>query len=175
MIWKNAHKATVGLLLILITVLAVACSTVSSDRTPTPSITTGIHPAATPGNTQQTTVYSYHPNITIGPRRGKAGTEVTVVGGGFPAGIDVQIRLTGEDTGAPDDYIAQTEAGQHGNIQASFTMPANWPSGEPITIPRVTILASTTDFAEKATTVFVYETNVTPEVTPAAKSTPLAP
>jgi hypothetical protein len=175
MILKQAQNTLGGLLLVLITILAVACTTTGSDDPTRGTPSNGIPTVGTPGELQPTITYTYHPNITLGPRRGKAGTEVTVVGGGFPASREVQIRLTGEDTGAPDEYITKTEAGQHGNIQVSFTMPERWPSGEPITIPRVTILASTSDFSEKAAAVFTYESNVTPEVTSTDKATPVAP
>ena len=174
MILRKAHNALIGLLLLLISISAVACTNVGgNDPTSTPP--GGIPTVGTPGEVDPTVTYTYHPSISILPRRGKAGTEVSLVGAGFPASSEVQIRLTGEDTGAPDDYVASTRAGQHGNIQVSFIMPERWPSGEPITIPRVTIFASTADFAEKATTIFTYESNVTPEVTPDGAATPITP
>jgi hypothetical protein len=175
MILRQAHKALVGLLLVLICFSAVACTTAGSDDPTKTPPSSGIPTVGTPGEVDPTQTYTFHPSISILPRRGKAGTEVNLIGGNFPAGSEVQIRLTGQDTGAPDEYIATTKAQQHGNIQVSFVMPDRWPSGEPITLPQVTIFASTPDFAEKATTTFIYETNVTPEVTPSTEATQIVP
>jgi len=104
------------------------------------------------------------PNIRINPTRGRPGTEITVVGGNFPPNTEVQIRLSSLNLGAAPEIYATTEAGQHGNIQASFVMPDRWPSGELIDIPEVLVLASTPDFVVKATAQFALESPATPSV-----------
>jgi hypothetical protein len=116
------------------------------------------------GNTGATKVRGNQPNIRISPSRGRSGTEVTVVGGGFPAGSQVQIRLGGQNSGTGSEVYAETEAGQHGNIQASFIMPDKWPNGEAITLDKVVIVASTPDFVNKATAQYSLDTGPTPTV-----------
>lgn len=103
-----------------------------------------------------------HPNIAISPTRGRPGTEVTVVGGGFPPDSIVQIRLGGLTTGTDRKVYAETQAGQHGNIQASFIMPDHWGTGEPIASTQVTIVAATPDFVTKATAQYNFDTSPTP-------------
>src|SRR5947209_4073998 len=88
----------------------------------TPIITTALHCAST-GT----------PSISILPKHGKAGTLVTVIGSGFPAGCPVQIRLSSENSGATTEVYASTEAAATtGYVQASFRMPDHWPNGESI-------------------------------------------
>src|SRR6476469_3641651 len=148
------HKATVRnkiltLLAIVTLALAAACDISPANPAPTPQ---------TPTKVKTISVVSLGtPNIRIAPTHGKAGTVVTVVGGGFPAGAEVDIHIGPLNSGATSMVYAATEAGQHGNIQASFVMPAQWPNGEPINISQVLVIAATPDFADKATTPFAYD------------------
>jgi hypothetical protein len=121
------------------------------------------------GQTPSTGAYTTHPNIIISPTRGRSGNEVTVVGSGFRAGSVVQVRLGTINAGAAPQVYATTEAGEHGNIQASFIMPFHWPSGEEITLHQVVIVASSPDFIDKATAQFTFET---PTPSPQFTATP---
>src|SRR5438105_4710475 len=116
MILRQAHNIFAVLLLVLIMILAVACMDDQSGNPgpATPTATGSSDGDGTPGTNMSSR--TYHPNIRIGPSRGKAGTEVTVIGAGFPPNSEVQIRITGQETGAPNEYITKTEAYQHGNI-----------------------------------------------------------
>jgi hypothetical protein len=109
-----------------------------------------------------TSIYTAQPSIRINPTRGRAGTEVTIVGAGFPPGGEVQVRIGGLNSGTNPHVYATTQAGQHGNIQASFTMPERWPSGEAIVLPELLILVSTPDYGIKATAEFNYRPPNTP-------------
>lgn len=114
------------------------------------------------GGGSPTSVADPQPSIRINPTRGRAGTEVTIVGAGFPAGGEVQVRIGSLNSGADPYVYASTEAGQHGNIQVSFVVPKEWQNGEPITLPELLVLASTPDYAIKATAQFAYDTLGTP-------------
>jgi hypothetical protein len=118
------------------------------------------------GGGSPTSVMRSQPSIRINPTRGKAGTEITIVGAGYPAGGEVQVRLGGLNTGSNPHVYATTQAGQHGNIQVSFVLPERWPNGEAIVLPQIVILASTPDFAIKATAEFTNEELSTPIVGP---------
>jgi hypothetical protein len=118
------------------------------------------------GRVTPTSAYTTQPTIRISPLRGRAGTEITVVGGGFPPASTVEIRLGTLNSGANSQVYATTQVGQHGTIQVSFIMPHNWPNGEPIIIPRLVVLASTPDYLVKATAEFSYELVRAPQLTP---------
>lgn len=126
------------------------------------------------GPVTPTGILSMQPTIRISPPRGRAGTELTVVGAGFPPGSQVQIRLGGLTSGATEQVYATTEAGQHGNIQVSFIMPNTWPSGEKIVLPELLVLASTPDFLNKATANFAYAAYNVPTATPTIMRTSVA-
>ena len=110
------------------------------------------------GQTTPTRTSGNRPNIRISPIRGRSGMEITVVGSGFRAGGTVQIRLGTVNAGAAPDVYATTQAGEHGNIQASFIMPFEWPNGEPINLHQIVVIASSPDFIDKATAQFTFET-----------------
>ena len=93
---------------------------------------------------------------------------MTVVGSGFPSGTEVDIRLGGPNSGVTTELYASTRAAQHGNIQVSFKMPDKWPNGEKIVLPQILVLASTPDFAQKATAMFEFETRVPSTITPSS-------
>jgi hypothetical protein len=122
-----------------------------------------------PGSVPPTRIYISNPNIRISPARGRPGTEITVVGGGFKGASEVQIRLGGLNSGATSQVYATTRAGEHGNIQVSFIMPDRWPNGEPIVLPQVVVLASSPDFVDKATAQFTLDIAAIVPVTPTPK------
>jgi hypothetical protein len=134
------------------------------DDSPSPAQATATTPTSTIASHCPSTGT---PSISILPKHGKAGTLVTVIGSGFPAGCPVEIRLSSENSGATTQVYASTEAAPTtGYVQASFRMPDRWPNGESIVIPQVLIVAATPDFLEKATTSFAYEAFGTPLTTP---------
>jgi len=110
------------------------------------------------GQTPQPGTNPTRPNIRISPTRGRSGMEITVVGGGFRPNEVVQIRLGSVGAGAQPQIYAITQAGEHGNIQASFIMPFHWPNGDEITLRQLVIVASSPDFIDKATAQFTFET-----------------
>jgi hypothetical protein len=62
------------------------------------------------------------PTATLDPTEGPPGTEVTVTGSGWPPGDTIDVRW--------DITLAQTTADDNGNIQVSFTVPADATEGE---------------------------------------------
>jgi hypothetical protein len=103
------------------------------------------------------------PAIRLRPDRGKAGTPVVVQGEGFPPGRTVEIRLSGVSTEATEHEYVSGTTGTAGEFHLAFTMPAFWPSGDPIVASEVLVVASTPDFVSKATAVFGYGTAASPE------------
>ena len=103
------------------------------------------------------------PVINLSPDNGKAGTPVVVVGDGFPSDRMVEIRLSGVNTEATEHAYVSTRTGPNGELKVSFTMPAYWPSGDPIVAPQVLVVASTPDFVSKAIAIFNYSTGTAPE------------
>jgi immunoglobulin-like protein involved in spore germination len=136
----------------LVTIYTTSARDGSIDQRASTPVTIKAHGQTTPITTGN------RPNIRISPTRGRSGMGVTVVGSGFRAGGTVQIRLGTVDQGAAPTVYATTQAGEHGNIQASFIMPFEWPSGEPINVRQITIIASSPDFIDKAAAQFTFET-----------------
>jgi hypothetical protein len=100
------------------------------------------------------------PSAEIDPRQGGPGTNVTVQGGGFPAGAQVNIHLAGliqtERLSATPATYASTVADNNGNYRVSFTMPANWPDGSAIQSGKLAVVAATDDFGVEASATFDY-------------------
>jgi hypothetical protein len=161
MTYKLLGKALCGALIVLISLAAVGCG---EPPSPTPAASATVENI--PGNCTPTGT----PSISIRPSRGKAGTRVSIVGGGFPIGCTVQVRLGTQEKGTTSEVYATAEVAQHGNVQASFIMPDRWPSGEAITFPEILIVVTTPDFLEKAVTPFAYEAFDTPGVTPTSEN-----
>jgi hypothetical protein len=103
------------------------------------------------------------PVIHLSPDNGKPGTPVVVIGEGFPSDTVVEIRLSGVSTEATEQAYASGRTDSSGAFKLSFTMPAFWPSGDPILAPEVLIVASTPDFVTKATAVFGFASTAGPE------------
>jgi hypothetical protein len=96
------------------------------------------------------------PVIQLSPDNGKAGTPVVVLGEGFPSDSLVEIRLSGVSTEATEHAYVSGRTSNSGAFKLAFTMPAFWPSGDPILAPQVLVVASTPDFVNKATAIFGY-------------------
>ena len=100
------------------------------------------------------------PSAEIDPRQGGPGTDVTVRGGGFPAGAQVNIHLAGliqaERLSANPATYASTVADADGNYQVGFTMPTNWPDGNAIQSGKLAVVAATDDFGVEASATFDY-------------------
>lgn len=103
------------------------------------------------------------PVIHLSPDNGKPGTPVVVIGEGFPSNSIVEIRLSGVSTEATEQAYASGRTDSYGAFKLSFTMPAFWPSGDPILAPEVLIVASTPDFVTKATAVFAFGSSAAPQ------------
>lgn len=97
------------------------------------------------------------PVIRLLPDEGKAGTRVEIVGEGFPASSDVEIRLAGPNTAATERPYASTSAHVSGEIKVAFSLPETWPNGDPILRSSLSVVASAPDFVEKAAASFTYE------------------
>jgi hypothetical protein len=96
------------------------------------------------------------PIIVLNPTRGGPGTSIAVSGSGFPAETQVSIRLGPPSVGAtPLSYGDATTDGD-GIFALSFTMPAHWPDGTPITETDLVVVVLNEDGSIKATSPFVY-------------------
>lgn len=98
--------------------------------------------------------------IRLNPERGGAGKQVLIVGDHFPPDTEVQIRLSGLNSGASDHVYATFQSDSQGVFNGTFVMPETWASGEKILLPQVVILATTPDFLYKATAIFNYDQGI---------------
>lgn len=94
------------------------------------------------------------PSIMVEPAAGAAGTEVTVAGDGFPAGLVINIRLGPPDVGATPLAYATATATEDGTFVTSFVLPAFWPDETPIVEGELLIIALVPDGSVKATAPF---------------------
>jgi hypothetical protein len=102
-----------------------------------------------------------NPYARANPDSGGAGTRVTVTGGGFPANTALNLFLGGVvRTSAADAAppVANTVTDGNGNFTASFTMPSQWPDGQPITTGKLLILVATSNFGVEASATFDFFT-----------------
>jgi len=146
-------------------------TTVAPTNTPTTAPTT-----AAPTNTPTLTPTVVQPSVNVQPAAGGPGTTVTVNGGGFPANVTVNVHLgalVGVQSSAtePEKY-ASTTTDRTGSYSVQLTLPANWPSGDPITTGQLLVLVATDDFSAQASTVFNY-TVAAPTPTALPTNTPL--
>lgn len=95
------------------------------------------------------------PSLVVSPSNGGAGTEVGVSGTGFPGRSHVYFHLGWDDT-ATGKWYGEADVEPNGHVSASFTMPAEWPDGRPITENQILVIATTRDFASTATAKFAY-------------------
>ncbi|MDX1689075.1 MAG: hypothetical protein R3248_13920 [Candidatus Promineifilaceae bacterium] len=102
------------------------------------------------------------PAIVVEPTSGGAGTEVVVSGEGFPAEVEISIRLGPPDVGASPLAYATTTTTERGVFATSFVLPERWPDEAPIVEEELLIIALIADGSVKATARFDYEPLRTP-------------
>lgn len=102
------------------------------------------------------------PSVTVEPTSGAAGTEVVVTGEGFPANIEIDVRLGPPDVGASPEAYAVTTTTETGAFVTSFVLPARWPNATPIIEEELLIIALIPDGSVKATAPFDYEPGAQP-------------
>lgn len=96
------------------------------------------------------------PSIAVEPAAGTAGTEVVVTGEGFPAGVEIDVRLGPPDVGASPEAYATAITTEHGGFVTSFVMPSMWPDETPIAEGELLIIALVSDGSVKATAPYDY-------------------
>jgi hypothetical protein len=111
------------------------------------------------------------PTIRLSPNAGKAGTVVVVMGENFPAGGNVEVRLSRPQTAATEQVYAAAAAGKQGAISVTFTMPEWWPNGDLIVEPQLLVVASTPDLVHKAAATFYYGVSGSVDVDASGAST----
>jgi hypothetical protein len=73
-------------------------------------------------NVFQVTETEYEPTVTISPQEGPPGTDVEIVGRGFPPDASVQIGIGRVDS--EYDVIAQAQTNGEGRVETRITIPA---------------------------------------------------
>jgi len=114
----------------------------------------GIVSACIPGMEQA------EPIIVLDPITGGPGTSVTVTGSGFPAETQVSVRLGPPSVGATPQSYGDATTDVDGRFTLSFTMPAHWPDGAPITEADLVVVVINEDGNVKATAPFSFEPEV---------------
>lgn len=109
------------------------------------------------------------PVIVLDPVTGGSGTSVAVSGSGFPAETQVSVRLGPPSVGASPLSYGDATTDAYGRFALSFTMPAQWPDGTPITETDLVVVALNEDASTKATVPFGYAPSV-PDVSTSAAS-----
>ena len=122
-----------------------ATSTPTATDTPTSTPTATHTPTLTP-------TLSLTPTLIISPAVGGATTPVTVTGAAFSPTTPINLYL---GVVATEPYTTGlTDAG--GNVVIPFSMPAEWPVGQPIPAGPMEIIAVTIDGRLRASTTFSY-------------------
>ena len=130
------------------------------------------------GGILPTTAAATGPAVSINPTSGTATTEAMVTATGFPANVQVDLYLAGvvqasaAAGGRPQSY-ANATTDNNGNATLIFTMPTNWPSGEPLLTGQLVVLVATVDFSVRANTTFDYTPPTVPTATPTSPPTPI--
>jgi hypothetical protein len=140
-----------------------------ATATPTSIPTLTPVPTAIPTVVRPTTLPppGVNPFAEVTPLSGGPNAQVTLHGGGFPghAIVNVYLGVFDAQVGGRERVryaSAITEGG--GNFTLSFTLPATWPDGAPVTSGRLLILVATEDLSRQASAIFDY---ITPTPTPA--------
>lgn len=97
------------------------------------------------------------PVININPVSGGPETPVTVAGAGFPAQLEVNVRLGPPDVGATPQSYARVMTDRDGQFVLVFSMPDRWPDGTPITERNLVVVVLNEDGSVKATAPFRYD------------------
>lgn len=96
-------------------------------------------------------------SVAVDPTSGAAGTEVIVTGEGFPANIEINIRLGPPEMGASPEAYANTMTTENGAFVTAFAIPNKWPDETPIVEEELLIIALIPDGSVKATASFDYQ------------------
>lgn len=104
-------------------------------------------------------------SVAVDPTSGAAGTEVIVIGEGFPANIEINIRLGPPEVGASPEAYATTITTETGAFVTAFAIPDKWPDETPIVDEELLIIALIPDGSVKATVPFDYQPSLAPEIT----------
>jgi hypothetical protein len=96
------------------------------------------------------------PIIVLDPITGGPGTSAVVTGSGFPAETQVSVRLGPPSVGATPQSYGDATTDIDGRFTLSFTMPAHWPDGTPITETDLVVVVLNEDGSAKATAPFGY-------------------
>lgn len=147
---------------------------------PTATNTSTPLPIPTPTPTNRPTP-AQNPFVDVEPLAGSGGTKVTLHGGGFPAGANVNIFLgtfdaqIGGGDGSNNVRYAAVTSDANGYFTVAFNMPSRWPDGSEVAPGLLLILAETNNFAQQASAVFDYQQpEPTPTVNPYAQIDPPA-
>jgi hypothetical protein len=108
------------------------------------------------------------PAVTLAPAAGRPGTVVTVSGTDFPPETRVSVRIGPPSVGATPQSYGEAIVGTDGRLSLSFTMPAYWPSGEPITETDLVVVVLNEDGSAKAISPFFYIPASSGALTPTA-------
>jgi hypothetical protein len=147
-----------------------ASATPVPTATPIPTATSSAPPTSTPTPARNAFV-------EVTPRTGSGNAQVTLRGGGFPANTTVNVHLGTFDAqfgggGEPARY-GSAITDNSGNFTLSFTLPATWPDGSPVTPGPLLILVATEDLSRQASAVLDYLTPTpTPGLNPSAQVEP---
>ncbi len=115
------------------------------------------------------------PSITTFPTSGGAGTQVTIVGAGFPANAHVSVRLRLPGAGAGPLTYAEATTDEKGEAGIVFGLPAQWPDGRHITENKLLIMVATDDFSAQAEAEFNFTPAAAPPTPTAVVVQPTAP
>jgi hypothetical protein len=110
----------------------------------------GVVSACVPGFEQN------RPIIVLDPVAGGPGTSVAVRGSGFPAQIQVSVRLGPPSIGATPLSYGDATTDAEGTFYLAFTMPLQWPDGTLITETDLVVVALNEDGSIKAIAPFGY-------------------
>lgn len=152
--------------------------TATATEAATATATTVVTPTATATVAVTSTAV---PVAAINPATGGAGTVVIITGSGFPANTLVNLHLgalvSALAAAETPTVYASTTTDNVGAYQLTFTLPATWPDGTPLTNGRLVLLVATADFSAQASALFTYRepsTTTTPTPTALATATPTA-
>lgn len=101
-------------------------------------------------------VEQIEPIIVVDPTSGGPGTSVSVRGSGFPPETRVSVRLGPPSVGATPHSYGDASTDADGGFALSFTIPAFWPDGTPITETDLIVVVLNQDGSVKATAPFGY-------------------
>lgn len=110
------------------------------------------------------------PMIVLNPTTGGPGTSVAVSGSGFPAYVQVSVRLGPPSIGATPQSYGDATTDADGSFALALTMPAQWPDGTPITETDLVVVALNEDGSAKGTAPFRYIPSLSGASTLAANS-----